>query len=262
MLLLSGLIVFSAGWSVLPGFSDNYAVQAPVEQSIIQDTTDTNDVCRKMKIYADSLTSLSGQTVFIASKILMKRTASDGREHAITFGRDALAVVSASPIVDGDTTNGSVNSGWTGSFADIHNHQSDQPPSAGDLYNLIKMGQKHPGYCTRFVLTRSDDLYALYLYDLKLAGSFITRYPPEQLPGYSPRFPEPIFDQVDKVAIYFQVQGVEKQVARERALAFILERYDSGVAVLKQGKDGVFRVLQTKELMLKGKPGYAVSVCK
>jgi hypothetical protein len=209
---------------------------------------------------ADSATRLSQASIFSVAREQVQK-AGDRREHAITFGRDSLSGICASPMASGDATNGRVNSNWPGAFADIHNHLNDQPPSAGDLYNLIKISSNRQGYNTRFVITPGGFLYALYVYDMELAKAFVAKYPLEQSPGFSPRFPEPVFDDIDKITMYFESHGVRPLLACERAMAFVLDRYKAGVVLLKQDSIGNFKVLQTGEKTLKRKTIYVVKEC-
>lgn len=213
---------------------------------------------REAKSGVDVAELLSRDSLFSLAKIAIQYAGYDMHEHSITFGKDTTGQVTISPIINGDPSSGRVNSNWAGAFADIHNHVNDQPPSAGDFYCLVKLNNKNRDYSTRFVVTISGTVYALCVYDLKLANDFIATYPLEQTPGFSPRFPEPIFDDVDKISTYFEGKGVNRLIAQERALAFVLAKYNSGAVLLKQDSAKNFLAIQTEEITSNGTVSYIV----
>jgi len=49
---------------------------------------------------------------------------------------------------------------------------------------------------TTYIFTRGET-YAIVLINPKQAKEFVANYPADVRPGYSPEFPEPIFDQMD-----------------------------------------------------------------
>jgi hypothetical protein len=221
----------------------------------------STDPCEAAQAGVDASKLLSQTRFFSTVRNRVQMAGTDRHEHSITFGRDSVGGITTSPMTDGDATNGKVNSNWPGAFADIHNHLNDQPPSAGDVYNLIKINCSRHGYNTRFVVTPVGALYVLYIYDLEFAKDFTAKYPAEQLPGFSPRFPEPVFDDMDRITIYFEAKGVDKLIARENAMAFALNHYNSGLALLKQDGTGNFKKLQTEQKILHGKTMYVVNNC-
>jgi hypothetical protein len=222
----------------------------------------TENVCEAAKTGVDAANNFSASGIFSAAKLALERAAKDGREHSVTFGKDTGETITASPVVNGDTSNGKVIPDWQGAFADLHNHCNHQPPSAGDLYYLVKVCNKHASYRSRFVVTPGGVMYALYLYDLKMANDFVTNYPMERSPGYSPRFPEPVFDVCDLVSIYFEGQGESRLTAQERAMAFILSKYYTGVALLKQDMDGHFKIVHTEKIVSGLATTYVAGNCR
>lgn len=222
----------------------------------------TTDLCEAAKNGRDAATHLANDSIFSFASLAVQQAGKDRHEHSITFGKNFAGEISISSIIDGDTTSGKVSSFLPGAFADIHNHTNDLPPSAGDLYYLVKLNSRNHFYNTRFVVTASGAVYALYVYDLSLAKDFIKEYPPEQTPGFSPRFPEPIFDEVDKISIYFEGQGSDRLIAQERALAFVLAKYNSGSVLLGQNNEGNFKTLRTEEMISDGAKIYVANNCK
>ena len=220
------------------------------------------DLCEAAKKGKEAATLLSRDSFFSTASFAVQHAGKDRHEHSITFGRNLAGKISTSSMIEGDTTNGKVSSNWPGAFADIHNHTNDLPPSAGDLYYLVKLNSRNYFYDTRFVVTVSGVVYALYVYDLNFAMDFVSKYPSEQTPGFSPRFPEPIFDDVDKISIYFEGQGSSRLIAQEKAMAFVLAKYNSGAVLLKQDNEGNFKTLQTEEMISNGVKIYVANDCK
>jgi hypothetical protein len=222
---------------------------------------DSEEICETARKGIRTATALCKSNIFLSAKLSVESACKDGREHSVTFGKDANDHITASVIIDGDTSKGEVSSDWPGAFADLHNHNNNLPPSAGDLYHLVKINKKHDGYRTRFVLATGKKLYALYLYDQELANDFVNMYLMEQSPGFSPRFPEPIFDEYDRVSIYFEGQGESRIIAQERAMAFVLSKYHTGIVLLKQDNQGSFAAIKTGEVEDKGRKTYVVISC-
>lgn len=235
--------------------------QSKTTEELIRERTDSFYLCEASRNGIELAKLISGDSSFSLAKTSIQKAGTDKHEHSITFGRDTNGKLSISPIINGDSSNGSVRPDWPGAFADIHNHTNDQPPSAGDLYYLVKLNNKNQLYNTRFVETLNGTIYALYVYDLKLANDFVTKYPLEQTPGFSPRFPEPIFDDVDKVSTYFEGKGIDRLTARERALALALAQYKSGVVLLKQISTGDFVSIQIQESTKGGMIFYVARNC-
>jgi hypothetical protein len=235
--------------------------QSKTTEEVIQEREDPFYLCEESRRGIGAAKLLSGDSSFSIAKTSIRKAGIDKHEHSITFGRDTNGKVSLSTIVNGDSSNGIVRPDWPCAFADIHNHTNDQPPSAGDLYYLVKLNNKNQLYNTRFVETLNGTIYALYVYDLKLANDFVSKYPLEQTPGFSPRFSEPIFDDVDKVSTYFEGKGIDRLTARERALAFVLAQYKSGVVLLKQSGTGNFVSMQIQERTKGGMILYVARNC-
>lgn len=250
---------------VLIGFMFLFLTKISSQSKTAEDLVDKQEIfidlpeASKRGFYATEL--LSRDSFFSLAKIAIQYAGHDMHEHSITFGRDTTGQVTISQLINGDPSSGRVNSNWPGAFADIHNHTNDQPPSAGDFYCLVKLNNKNSLYSTRFVVTLSGTLYALCVYDLQLANDFAAKYPLEQTPGFSPRFPEPIFDDMDKISTYFEGRGVDRLIAQERALAFVLAKYNSGAVLLKQDSDKNLLAIQTEEITSNGTVSYIVHHC-
>lgn len=230
---------------------------SPVRSHILSQRS----LCQSAKEGRDFISQLSHDSIFCNALSAIQQAGKDKHEHSITLGKTLRLKLSASPITNGDPTNGNVNSNWPGAFADIHNHTNDMPPSAGDIYNLVKLYNRNGVYRTRFVITLRATVYALYVYDADLADDFAVKFPAEQTVGFSPRFPEPIFDDVDRVSIYFEGRGEDRLIAQERALSFILSKYHCGIVLLKRDSSGNFKILVTEEAIYHNEKRYVSAVC-
>lgn len=129
-------------------------------------------------------------------------------------------------------------------FADLHNHPDGNGPSAGDIYGLLGLANKHPNYSLRLVATKDSVLYALYIFDREKASLFRQKFPAE-IVNNIPSFPLAVMD------VFREVYGTAKftyaePVAYSIAIAYILEMYNTGICLLKQNKNEKWVVLRTQ----------------
>lgn len=156
-------------------------------------------------------------------------------------------------MVSGGSNHGSVPP-IAGGFADIHNHPNNTEPSAGDLYGLIERNTSTNSYDTRFVTT-GGTVYAFVIYDPQKADQFAANYPPVQTINpqtgqlYPPEFPVGVvFDDYENSLAYFEgVLNYSSPLADAMAMAFILEKHNIGVAILKQEPNGNFKILRARQ---------------
>lgn len=135
------------------------------------------------------------------------------------------------------------NTSWPGAFADIHNHTTNGPPSSNDIvYAAVTKNEINSGHTTSFVDV-PDGLYAIVVTDLAAAQAFVSTHPADTSPIYPPEFPTIIFDQIDdlKPSMGYDVEG------RMRAVSFILDKYNSGIIILKRDSGGNFKPLKMEE---------------
>ena len=163
--------------------------------------------------------------------------------------------ITASPMNNGTSTNGNVNTDWPGAFADLHNHSDGSPPSSGDLYKLILVSQNHPGYNTRMVVAPSGVVYALVILDVTLANQFTINNPSQQAPGSSPDFPTDIIDEMNMLKAF-------NGLTEEMAMAYVLDEKNAGIALLKQDANGNFkRIVTIKNTDANGNTSYTSNNC-
>lgn len=208
---------------------------------------------------ANATNFANNNSQFITSKDSIITAASDGKEHAIRFGKDANGNIVTSTMSSGTNTSGTISS-VTNSFGDIHNHINNLPPSAGDLYGLMKLYQGNSKYLTRYIVTGNGTVYALVVTDATSLGNFLNQYPSIHISGYSPEFPDALLDNYNNI---YQEQkfSVGDQVANEMALAYVLDTYNVGVALLKQDTSGTFRKLNTTTTIIGGNTTYTQKAC-
>lgn len=220
------------------------------------------DPCTDAQTAANAATILSQNSSYTGAKSNIQG-ANPNVEHSVTFGTDANGNTTASSMTSCTSpTNCTVNTSWPGAFADLHNHQTDQPPSPGDLYGLVTINQNHSNYNTRMVITPDGSVYALVVIDINLANTFVSTYPKEQIGNYPPDFPDPIFTDFDNAKIQLQIQGFSNLVAEQMAMAFVLDKYNSGIALLKQDVNGNFKRQRTQENTANGNTTYSSNNCQ
>jgi hypothetical protein len=75
----------------------------------------------------------------------------------------------------------------------------------------------------------------------------LQNYPKSQISPYPPDFPGPLFTDFDNARTYFEYNGFSHLIAEEKAMALVLDKYNTGVALLKQDANGNFKKLGTTE---------------
>ncbi len=198
------------------------------------------DPCTEAEITASNATKLSQTIIYSTAKANIQAAFNtDGLEHAISFGKDANNNIIISAMSTG-TGHSSGIGAVANLFADIHNHPKGTPPSSGDLYGFINIAMENRLFETRYIVTASGAVYAFVIIDLQMARDFVTKYPKVSNPGYQPGFPDSLVDEFNKLkAVY--------AASEEMAMAFMLKKYNAGVALLKQDANGIFKRLNTKE---------------
>lgn len=142
-------------------------------------------------------------------------------------------------------------------FASLHNHPGNISQSSGDIYGFIDVVTNNSLFETNYVVTPDGTVYALIVTDLGAAKKFNTDYP--RVPGvngYEPTFPQNIVDEINEMKGWGGATD-------EMAIAFILEKYKAGVALLIQSANSDFKRLGTKENVdANGNKTYASNNCQ
>lgn len=165
----------------------------------------------------------------------------DGLEHSITLGKDANGNITQAPMNIGE--NGvqvKVNTSWPGAFAAIHDHPNSTPVSAGDIYAAAKLAKINSNFTTSFVLIKGET-YTISVTDITAANAFVAVHPADLKAGYSPEFPDDVFNKMVEAGNRI---GLSND-ARTKAIASVLDKYNSGITLMKQDNNGNFYPLKT-----------------
>jgi hypothetical protein len=198
------------------------------------------DTCAEAKAGAANATLLAKDSLFNKALINIKSAfALDNNEHCTSFGKDAAGNIILSAMLNGGATSGKVPT-VKNAFADLHNHPGNLPPDAGDFYGLIDLNKKISGSKTRFVVTTENAIYALLVTDNEKAYDFTLNHPrqPPAFAGGPPGFTVAITDEAREMKYKYHCTD-------EMVLAFILEKYQTGVTLLKKSRNGVFNKIFT-----------------
>lgn len=208
-----------------------------------------NDPCEAAKAGAVAATVTAKDSIFkMALTNIKSAYNSDGKEHCISLGKNAGGILIASLISTGSAISSSVPQ-VANAFADLHNHPNNTPPDAGDFYGLAAINKTNHNYTTRFAVMPDGTLYALLVTDTAALHTFITQYAP-QLPAYKggpPGFPAAITDEAREMKY-------RQHCTDEMVLALILEKYKTGISLLKQNGNGIFYKIVTT--ITKNKNGF------
>ena len=197
--------------------------------------------CIESQATSNKASIFSQSNIYSTAKANIKNAFNrDSLEHAISFGKDVNGNIINSAMSTGSGHSSGLEK-VTNMFADIHNHSKETPPSSGDLYGFINMATEYRLYETRYIVTANGFVYAFVIIDLQVARDFVIKYPKVSNPGYQPGFPDSLVDEFN------ELKGVYA-ASDEMAMAFILEKYNVGVALLKQDNHGSFKRLNTKEI--------------
>ncbi|PZR29555.1 MAG: hypothetical protein DI535_02240 [Citrobacter freundii] len=221
--------------------------------------------CEDSKNASSILSDLARSKIFNEAKDALTSATTDGKEHTVVFGKDALGNNIISQVKSAGLKNrSSVEPNFPGAFADMHNHPANTVPSTGDIYNLIRISGKTPLHNSRITLLANGIVYAVSIYNDQLASAFIKDYPAEESGEFSPRFPEKLFNEFAELKSYLiGIQRMDKTKADEMATAYILDKYQSGVALFRLLEDNTFaRVYITQQKSPNGNTVYQFNSCK
>ncbi|WP_300598822.1 hypothetical protein [Niabella sp.] len=218
------------------------------------------DPCAETKAIAEKATLFSKHMMYRAALAAITRAAIDQKEHAISFG-----LASNDSIIHSAISNGTVNTALVPSithrFADLHNHPENRPPSSGDLYHFIDQAMANNETYQKFIVLPNGTQYALVLVSAQAARVFNTRFPRTRgirdtiaQIQYQPTFPKLLIDEIN------QLKGWGG-ATEEAAMAYILQKYHTGVALLKRDSDGSFKKVYTVEQQKDGTRAYTACTC-
>ncbi len=198
------------------------------------------DPCEEARTGAAAATEFAKDSLYHLALAKIKNAfVFDKKEHCVSFGKDVAGNMIASSILSGGNTSGKVPA-IANAFADLHNHPNNLPPDAGDFYGLLDINKNKPVYNKRFVVTTAGTVYALLVTDIAAALEFIKKHPPQPpaFVGGPPGFAVAITDEAREMKYGFNCTD-------EMVLAFILQKYNTGVSLLKQNSNGSFNKITT-----------------
>ncbi len=211
------------------------------------------DPCADAQLGASKATSFSNNSIYNSAKSNIQTAANDGNEHGVSFGKDANGATISSSISNGNGHSAPIPP-ITNITADLHNHPDNTPPSSGDLYGFIDKATSNSTYETRYILMADGTVYAFIVTDLQAAQAFNSNNPRVLNPEYEPGFPDDIRDEINEMKGFYGATD-------ETAMAFIMEKYNTGIALLKQDISGNFKRLNTNEVLIAGQKSYVADNC-
>lgn len=219
------------------GFTSVYSQNISADLLASESTTD--DFCAKARACIVIVSGFVKTFAFSSaiSSLEKQSVQNPEREYTISFGRTADDSIVATAPKPGNVSNG-VLPEITNAFADLHNHPKNTVPSSGDVYGLLMKNKRSANYQLRFISNSNQILYALCVADTLKAREFLKRYPPQQTPGYSPLFPDKLLDEYREL-----IQ--RHKIPEEMVMVHMLEKYKTGIVLLKQDSSAVFQPLRT-----------------
>lgn len=192
---------------------------------------------------AKTTTGISAKSGYLNAKSDIMQASADGKEHSITLGNGAGGALTQAPMNNGGTNGVKVNQNWPGAFAAMHNHPNNSQISAGDIYAAVTLNTTNSNFTTSFIFTEGQT-YAIVITNLTAAKAFVTAYPADISPIYPPEFPDVIFSQLLALV---NVMGSSVE-GKTNAIAFTLDKFKSGITLLKQEHSGEFKPINFKEI--------------
>ncbi|TCN60017.1 hypothetical protein D0809_08805 [Flavobacterium circumlabens] len=192
---------------------------------------------------AKTTTGISAKSGYLNAKSDIMQASADGKEHSITLGNGTGGALTQAPMNNGGTNGVKVNQNWPGAFAAMHNHPNNSQVSAGDIYAAVTLNTTNSNFTTSFIFTEGQT-YAIVITNLTAAKAFVTAYPADISPIYPPEFPDVIFSQLLALV---NVMGSSVE-GKTNAIAFTLDKFKSGITLLKQEHSGEFKPINFKEI--------------
>lgn len=158
-------------------------------------------------------------------------------EHGITGYRDADGALQLMmPYTDGQTN--SVQVAWNPDASNvvfIHNHPRGTACSSTDVVKLIEFREKYDSSLRSVYVVTAINIYVLYVYDETRAHNF---YNSGAFLGFMR-----LYQDAEKCLLD---QGYDYYNARLYAIAYLLEKHNTGIAILSQsGTDSYFHQHKT-----------------
>ena len=227
-----------------------------ISNQFFDDSMDEVDLCGKAKLPSYTATQNSKSDAFYGAKTSIT-SMNNGKENGVVLGIVNNKVQSTTVQTGNEYSIGNLTSSFLNPIGDIHNHPNNNPPSPGDFYSLINARNQYSNYNTRYVVTQDGTTYALVVTDPSAMNTFLQNYPPSITPnpngGNYINFPQSLFEEWTDLKLDFSESG---------ALAYILNKYNSGITLTKMDAAGNFRAVNiTTTQNADGTTSYNYSLC-
>ncbi|HIB8181536.1 hypothetical protein [Elizabethkingia anophelis] len=224
-------------------------------------SNEQQDRCSQAKASTDKATEYSKTSAFQKSKQGVQDSyANNGKkgEFGTVFGIEN-GKFESTPVQTGNSNghSASLTFNFSDPVADLHNHPGFNPPSMGDFYNMMRVNNTYGNFKTRYVITDDGTMYALIITNPDAMNKFKQNYPPVITPdptgGNYTTFPQKILDEWNDLRMTFSDSG---------ALAFVLDKYNSGIVLAKMDSAGNFRKINvTESKNADGSANYKYELC-
>lgn len=202
---------------------------------------------------SDANTILKNSAVKQKMDIALKGKIQASNEWAVAIGEKPNGDYEVTSPVEQNATNGTIPSSQLVStyIGDGHSHSGSRGnPSGGDLYSMITSLNDSPNLKYSFVYGNSDEgtaeVYALVISNTDLAQKFISQYPKAE--NYDPQ--NHSISRMSALGIEFYrandyyLSGTSDNISGENydsravAMAYILDKFHSGISVAKADANG------------------------
>ncbi|AYO57279.1 hypothetical protein CO230_03540 [Chryseobacterium sp. 6424] len=214
-----------------------------------------NDPCTLAEGPSSTATENSKSTAYTNAEAAIVGV-NNGLENGVDLG-NVNGTIQATGVQTGGTSSINLTSSFSNPIGDIHNHPNNNPPSPGDVYSLMNIRNQFSEYNTRYVITQDGTTYALVVTDHNAMNTFLQSYPPSITlnpnGGNFVDFPPSLFEEWTDLALDFSESG---------AIAYILNKYNSGITLTKMDGAGNFRAVNiTTSQNSDGTTNYNYSLC-
>ena len=190
------------------------------------------DPCQLAKDHKKMFDSLQNSSDYTNKLNIISQSGSV--EKTTTFGRNSNGQIISTSIVSGNSGSATPNFNISSPFALLHSHPNVSPPSTGDFYNLAKNANKYPSLTSSITIDASGNIYSLLIVDRDKLETFLTNNPGTTPPGSNgPTFPLIIANDQLNIQDAIVRDGFENNEAYAMAFSFILDKYNTGVELLK-----------------------------
>lgn len=173
--------------------------------------------------------------------------------HSVEMG---FAIEDGSPPTRTQVWQGSSNSvtitTTSNTLAVAHTHPDGgyPAPSATDLYMLMDTYDDYYKTTLSFVYAADGSLYALQVTDPAALASFLANYPPgANHDNVTHNFADhtALKSDYDNAYQTLLIQGMSPNEANEKAMAYVFDKYDAGITMLKADANHNFKAVAAKD---------------